>query len=38
MKIWSESFADQAAIPAEFAFGIPDPLSHVALSQNRNPH
>ena len=38
LKIWSESFADQAAIPAEFAFGIPDPLSHVALSQNRNPH
>lgn len=38
MKIRSNSFADGARIPGEFAFGIPDPKSHVTLSSNRNPH
>ena len=38
MKLTSTSFADQSKIPGEFAFCIPDPISHVALSSNRNPH
>lgn len=38
MKLWTDSFADGAAIPAEHAFGKPDPTSHVTLSDNRNPH
>ncbi len=38
MKVWSDSFADNAAIDAQFAFGKPDAQSHVALSQNKNPH
>ncbi len=38
MKLWSDSFADGADIPAEFAFGKPDATSHVTLSDNRNPH
>jgi Raf kinase inhibitor-like YbhB/YbcL family protein len=38
MKLWSDSFVDRQYIPAEFAFGKPDAKSHVALSDNRNPH
>ncbi|MDR1529147.1 MAG: YbhB/YbcL family Raf kinase inhibitor-like protein [Burkholderiales bacterium] len=38
MKLWSNSFVDQAAIPAEFAFVAIDPTRHVALSENTNPH
>lgn len=38
MKLRSDSFADGAPIPAEFAFGRIDPKSHVGLSDNRNPH
>ncbi len=38
MKLWSDSFADGAAVPAEFAFGRPDVASRVTLSDNRNPH
>ncbi|VVE65673.1 phospholipid-binding protein [Pandoraea captiosa] len=38
MKVWSDSFADNAPIDAQFAFGKPDAQSHVALSQNKNPH
>jgi len=37
MKIWSKAFADNAPIPGEFAFCVPDAASHVALSNNRNP-
>ncbi|CAM2011101.1 YbhB/YbcL family Raf kinase inhibitor-like protein [Acanthopleuribacter pedis] len=37
MKIHIESFEDQAPIPAEFAFAVPDPDTHVKLSANRNP-
>ena len=29
LKIWSNSFADLAAIPAEYAFGVHDAQSHV---------
>lgn len=38
MELSSQSFSDGQKIPAEFAFAIPDPVQHVALSQNRNPH
>jgi Raf kinase inhibitor-like YbhB/YbcL family protein len=38
MKIWSDSFNDGAAIPGQFAFGVIDPVAHVALSDNKNPH
>ena len=38
MKLSSNSFAHDGAIPAEFAFCAPDPKSHVTLSRNRNPH
>ena len=38
MKLWSDSFLDGATIPVEFAFGRPAPRTHVALSDNRNPH
>lgn len=38
MKLWSDSFADQARIPEALAFGKIDAETHVALSQNRSPH
>lgn len=38
MKLWSDSFKDGDAIPAEFAFGAIDPDQHVTLSANKNPH
>jgi Raf kinase inhibitor-like YbhB/YbcL family protein len=38
MKLWSDSFKDGEPIPGEFAFGIIDKATHVALSSNRNPH
>lgn len=38
MKLSSDSFKDGAVIPGEFAFGVPHPTTHVALSSNRNPH
>jgi Raf kinase inhibitor-like YbhB/YbcL family protein len=38
MKIWSDSFKDNQAIPAKYAFGKMDPNTHIALSDNRNPH
>lgn len=38
MKLWSDSFKDGDAIPAEFAFGAIDPAQHVTLSANKNPH
>lgn len=37
MKLTSSSFADGAAIPAEFAFCAPDAKTHATLSSNRNP-
>ena len=37
MKLWSKAFADNAPIPGEFAFCVPDAASHVTLSGNRNP-
>ncbi len=38
MKLWSDSFADGTEVPTECAFGKPDRVSHVSLSDNRNPH
>ena len=38
MKLTSSSFDDGAPIPAQYAFCAQDPKSHVALSQNQNPH
>ncbi|MGE5386329.1 MAG: YbhB/YbcL family Raf kinase inhibitor-like protein [Betaproteobacteria bacterium] len=38
MKLWSDSFADGATIPGDFAFCLPDPARHVCLGGNRNPH
>jgi len=37
MRLSSSAFADQAAIPEEYAFCAPDPESHVSLAPNRNP-
>src|SRR5262245_11694770 len=38
MRITSKSFSNNGSIPAEFAFGAPDPAKHIKLSQNNNPH
>lgn len=38
MKVHSESFTDGGVIPVAYAFGKIDPATHVALSDNRNPH
>jgi Raf kinase inhibitor-like YbhB/YbcL family protein len=38
MKLWSDSFKDGGNIPGEFAFCVIDPVNHVALSDNKNPH
>lgn len=38
MKLTSASFLDQKPIPAEFAFAVPDPVLHVRLASNHNPH
>jgi hypothetical protein len=38
MKLTSQSFADQQFIPERYAFGKADPASHIALSDNVNPH
>jgi phosphatidylethanolamine-binding protein (PEBP) family uncharacterized protein len=38
MKISSHSFNDGSAIPGEFAFAVIDPVTHISLSSNRNPH
>ena len=38
MKLMSESFQDQGAIPPRCAFGKHHPTTHVALSDNKSPH
>jgi Raf kinase inhibitor-like YbhB/YbcL family protein len=38
MQLSSNSFADQQRIPGEFAFCDADPVHHVCLGRNRNPH
>ncbi len=37
MKIWSDSFKNGERIPARYAFGKPNPETHVELSDNINP-
>jgi hypothetical protein len=37
MRLTSQSFADNAPIPGEFAFCIPADTGHVCLGANRNP-
>lgn len=38
MKLTTQSFAEGASIPTEFAFCAIDPVTHVTLAPNRNPH
>lgn len=38
MKLTSASFQHQQPIPEEFAFGSHDPVLHIKLAANRNPH
>lgn len=38
MKLTSDSFKDMGAIPGRCAFAVPDPNTHVRLSDNKNPH
>jgi len=37
MQLISSSFDNNKSIPENYAFGIPDDESHMALGQNRNP-
>jgi Raf kinase inhibitor-like YbhB/YbcL family protein len=37
MKFTTSSFVNHGKIPGEYAFGVPDAKTHVALSKNRNP-
>ena len=38
MRLWSDSFTEGGAIPAECAFAVIDPTTRVRLASNRNPH
>jgi hypothetical protein len=38
MQLMSSSFGHGQSIPVEFAFGVPDPVAHLRLGANRNPH
>lgn len=38
MKLASNSFKDGSRIPGDYAFAVIDPVHHVKLSANRNPH
>jgi len=38
MKLWSDSITDGGAIAGHLAFCVIDPDTHVAMSQNKNPH
>lgn len=38
MKLSSASFLPDQPIPQQFAFGAPDPILHIALAPNHNPH
>jgi Raf kinase inhibitor-like YbhB/YbcL family protein len=37
MQLTSTAFQDNQPIPGDYAFAVPDPEQHVALSANRNP-
>lgn len=38
MQLSSRSFRNGRTIPGEFAFAVINPVSHISLSTNRNPH
>lgn len=38
MRLTSASFLPDQEIPEQFAFGAPDPVLHVRLASNHNPH
>jgi len=38
MQLMSSSFGHGQRIPPEYAFGVPDPIDHLRLGANRNPH
>nr|WP_298727799.1 YbhB/YbcL family Raf kinase inhibitor-like protein [uncultured Steroidobacter sp.] len=38
MKLTSSSFQHDQPIPEKFAFGAPDPVLHIRLTDNYNPH
>jgi Raf kinase inhibitor-like YbhB/YbcL family protein len=38
MKLTSASFLHEQPIPEQFAFGAPDPVLHIRLATNHNPH
>lgn len=38
MRLYSDSIRDGEVMPARYAFAVPDPESHVRLSDNRSPH
>ena len=38
MKLTSASFLPEQPIPEQYAFGAPDPVLHVRLAANHNPH
>lgn len=38
MKLTSASFLHEQTIPEQFAFGAPDPVLHIGLAANHNPH
>ncbi|MES2114315.1 MAG: YbhB/YbcL family Raf kinase inhibitor-like protein [Pseudomonadota bacterium] len=38
MRLWSDTFRDGSAIPAQCALAAIDPVSRVRLSGNRHPH
>ena len=37
LKVTIDAWPNGGTIPDEFAFGVPDPESHITLSTNRNP-
>lgn len=37
MRLTSSAFQDNQPIPGEYAFAVPDPQQHVALSADKNP-
>ncbi len=38
MKLSSKSLTHDQPIPADYAFGIPDPQTHMRFGNNRSPH
>ena len=38
VQLMSANFGHNQPIPAQYAFGAPDPVAHLVLSANRNPH